>query len=64
MDWWNSELIRIKSILSVGEDQLNSLETSHLTTYERKMLEDLVKILSPFEEANNLAQGQNVITSS
>ena len=35
---WNSELNSIKSILSVPEDKLNLLETSHLTAYERKML--------------------------
>ena len=61
---WNSELTSIKSILRVPEDKLNSLDTVHLTTYERKMLEDLVKLLSPFQEATNLTQGQNVITSS
>ena len=61
---WNSELNGIKSILSVPEDKLNLLETSHLTAFERKMLEDLVKILSPCQEAINLTQGHNVITSS
>ena len=59
---WNSQLISINSIVNVPEDKLNLLETAHFTTYERKMLQDLVNILTPFQEATNLTQGQNVIT--
>ena len=43
---WNSEVTSTKSILRVPQDKLNSLDTLHLTVYERKMLEDLVKLLS------------------
>ena len=32
--------------------------------HERKILEDLVEILTPFQEATDFAQGENVITSS
>ena len=61
---WNSELRSIKSILRVPDDKLQLLNTVHLTAYDRKILEDLVHILSPFLEATNFAQGQNVVTSS
>ena len=45
---WNSELHSIKSILSIPEDKLLQLDTVHLTTYERNILQDLVEILTPF----------------
>ena len=48
---WNSQLISINLILNRPEDKLNLLETAHFTTYERKMLQDLVNILMPFQEA-------------
>ena len=61
---WNSELRSIKSILRVPEDKLRLLDTVHLTVNERKILEDLVEILTPFQEATDFVQGGNVITSS
>ena len=61
---WNSELRSIKSIIRVPEDKLRLLDTIHLTVHERKILEDLVEILTPFQEATDFVQGENVITSS
>ena len=61
---WNSELRSIKSILRVSEDKLRLLDTAHLTAHERKILEDLVEILSPFQEATDFTQGANIVTSS
>ena len=61
---WNSELRSIQSILRVPEDKLHQVDVVQLTTYERNILEDLVEILSPFQEATDLTQGQNLVTSS
>ena len=58
---WNSEL---KSILRFPEDRFRLLDTVHQTVHERKILEDLVEILTPFQKATDFAQGENVITSS
>ena len=59
---WNSQLMMIKSILRIPEDTLNSLDTVHLSTYERKILEEVVEILTPFETATHCIQGDKVVT--
>ena len=62
---WNSQLTMIRSILRIPEEKLNSLGTTHeLTVYDRKLLEDLVEILTPFETATQYIQGNKVATSS
>lgn len=61
---WNSQLTMIRSILNIPEEKLESLNTNQLTTYDRKILEDLVEILTPFETATQCIQGDKVITSS
>ena len=61
---WNSQLQMIRSILRIPEEKLNSLDTSHLTTYKRKILEDIIEILTPFEMATQCVQGEKVVTSS
>ena len=61
---WNSQLAMIRSILRIPEDQLDSLGTAHkLTAYDRKLLEDLIVILMPFESATHCIQGNKVVTS-
>ena len=59
-----TRLKSIMSILRVSEDKLRLLDTAHLTAHERKILEDLVGILSPFQEATDFTQGANIVTSS
>lgn len=62
---WNSQLSMIRSILRIPEDKLDSLNTFHkLTAYDRKILEDLVEILTPFETATHCIPGDKVVTSS
>ena len=62
---WNSEVRSIASILRVSEDKLKSLDVPHLTPYDRNILQDImVTILSPFQEATDLTQGQNIVTAS
>ena len=58
---WNSQLMMIRSV----DEKLSSLSTPHkLTSYDRKILEDLVEILIPFETATHCMQGNNIVTSS
>ena len=40
------------------------MDTAQLTAHERNILEDLVEILTPFQEATDFTQGANVVTSS
>ena len=61
---WNSQLIMIKSILKVDQDKLNALDTAKLAAYERNTLRYFVEILSPFEEATDIAQIENKVSSS
>ena len=61
---WNSQLIMIKSILKVDKNKINTLDTAKLAAYERNTLNDFVEILSPFEEATNIAQIENKVSSS
>ena len=61
---WNSELKSIKSLLSMPTDKLQQLECQQLNSYERAILQDLVETLSPFKEATDATQGQNIVTAS
>ena len=61
---WNSQLLMLRSILRIPEDKLNSLDTVHLSTYDRNILHDIVGILTPFETATHCIQGDRVVTSS
>lgn len=61
---WNSQLNMIRSVLRNPEEKLNSLETQKLTNCDRKIISDLVEILTPFETATQCVQGDKVMTSS
>ena len=61
---WNSQLKMIRSILRVSDEKLTSLDTQTLTVYDRKVLEDLVEILTPLETATHCVQGDSIVTSS
>jgi len=61
---WNSQLMMIRSILKIDRDKLDSLETTKLTSRNRLMIEDLITILTPFEEVTNEIQGEKVVTVS
>ena len=54
----------IKSILKVDKNKLNTLDTAKLAAYGRNTLNDVVEILSPFEEATNISQIENKVSSS
>ena len=51
---WNSEVKMIRSVL----------DCTKLTAYDRNLLQDLITILTPFEEATDIAQRQNIVSSS
>ncbi len=61
---WNSQLIMIRSLLRALQDKLQQLGCPQLSKYEYNMLEELVDILTPFENATHLLQGDKVVTSS
>ena len=61
---WNPQLTMIRYILGIPNDKLESLNTNSLSAYDRKVLEDLVEILTPFETATYCIQGDQVVTSS
>ena len=61
---WNSQLIMIHSILRVSDEKFTSLDTKTLNVYDRKILEDLVKIFTPFETATHCVQGDSIVTRS
>ena len=54
----------IKSIFKVDQDKLNALDTAKLAAYERNTLRDFVEILTPFEEATDIALIENKVSSS
>ena len=63
---WNSQLQSIRSVLCmrIPGETLNSLNTTHLSTYDHQILEDIVEILTPFETATQCIYGDKVVTSS
>ena len=58
---WNSEL---KSILRVPVEKLQLLHCQQLNSYDCLILNDLIEILTLFEEATDATQGQNIVTGS
>jgi hypothetical protein len=62
---WKSQLHMLKSILKVPESKLNNLDTKYkLSTYERKLLQELCQILDPFEHATLLVQQEINVSAS
>ena len=65
---WNSQLIMIRSILSMPEQKMIATESIHpallLTIYERSVLKELCDMLKPFEDATLYAQKENTVSSS
>ena len=61
---WNSQLTMLRSILKAPKDKLDQLDTVSLTSYERKLLQELCTILEPFEYATNQVQGEKHVTAS
>ena len=62
---WNSQLTMIRSLMNIPLEKLSYLKTKqYLTTYDRKILQDLIEILTPFEKATLLIQGEKNVTGS
>ena len=54
---WNSQLKMIKSVLTIPETRLSELEgPPNLSHHDRNILQDIVNILTPFEEATDFVQ--------
>ena len=61
---WNSQLRMIRSVLAALEDKLKQLDVQQLTAYERKLLQELCTVPSPFETATDMVQQQNNVSAS
>ena len=61
---WNSEIKIIRSLLNVPVEKLQFLDCQQLNSYERVILNDLIEILTPFEEATDAIREQNIVTGS
>lgn len=62
---WNSQLHMLRSVLNVPEDKLNKIDYKvKLSSYERKLLQELCNILEPFEKATLLVQSENSASAS
>lgn len=62
---WNSQLYMLKSLLKVSNDTLEQIYFNGKSTqHDIVPVKDIMEILSPFEWATNLIQGQNRVTSS
>ena len=55
----------LKSLLQVPQDIIDKIDfASKPKAHELKLVKELCTILKPFEDATNISQGQNVVTSS
>ena len=55
----------IRSLLRIKEDILDTIDYQQkLTKYDRNILVELSEILTPFESATDMIQGQNIVTAS
>ena len=61
---WNSQLTMIRSVLAISPEKFDKLDCTKLTLYERKTLQEVVDMLTPFESATHFTQGENMVTSS
>ena len=62
---WNSQLRMIRSLLRIDSDTLDKLDCQHkLNIYEMNIMRELCEILSPFETATDMTQGENHVTAS
>lgn len=62
---WNSQIKMVRSILRIPEAKLQEVQkVQHLTQYERKLLQEVVTIFEPFEEATEAVQYENSVSAS
>ena len=62
---WNSQLTMINSLLRVSPSAMDKLDYHEkLSVYETNITKELVEILTPFQWATDMVQGQNKVTAS
>ena len=61
---WNSQLTMIKSLLSISTEKLKQLDVPQLTSHDRMYLNELVEILTPFEQATLSVQNEKTVSAS
>ena len=58
---WNSQLKMLRLILSIPPEKLEEIDKAPtLSTHKRKLINDIIEILGPFEEATDFAQTELV----
>lgn len=57
---WNLQLKMIRSVLTISEEKLAQVGVPCLTAHDRNILHDIIEILTPFEEATDFAQLENI----
>ena len=61
---WNSQLKMLRSILRIPSEKFEELENvPKLSAHEKKIMSDIIEILTPFEEATDFAQTENIPSS-
>ena len=58
---WNSQLKMLRSILRIPPEKLQEIDkVPMISNHERKLMNDIIEILAPFEEATDFAQTELV----
>ncbi|RXM35166.1 hypothetical protein EOD39_13319 [Acipenser ruthenus] len=61
---WNSQIKMVRSVLSIGKEKLDSLDTTTLTARDRLVPNDFISIMTPFKEVTDSIEGDQVVTAS
>ncbi|XP_045202879.2 zinc finger BED domain-containing protein 4-like [Mercenaria mercenaria] len=62
---WNSQLMMVRSVLSVDAKKLEEVNAPvKLTSFERKLLNELCEVLKPFEFATTIVQKEKSVSAS
>ena len=55
---WNSQLKMVRRLIEIDVDKVVDRREQHLNAYEKLVLQELVEVLEPFEEATDILQGE------
>lgn len=59
---WNSQLHMIQSVLNIPEQKMEKIDCPGISSYDRKVLLEVTKILKPFENATLLLQREKSVS--
>lgn len=61
---WNSQFHMIQSVLNIPEQRMEKIDCPGISSYDRKVLLEVTKILKPFEDATLLLQREKSVSGS